>query len=422
MAATLAISPRVRGNPWHNSRERGEEARENKLKTEILKIEQSAPSVDNICTTLPAEGASEGCQDTHPSQSENREPSFPLLESTPPELLGSCVYRGKTVAILEGSQELQDLLGAVTAKGLETDSGHHGLRGTLLEQVKARQDYLIGILPDTELLALCKERRFYRANAAREQFARRIFNRERHCFASLMSIAATHPCRDELLRLAEAALEPAVRAVSACSADEVKSLCDSPDQLLAYAAKKRRKRDKRRQFMAGQQTRMLKKVPVLSLQEVIAAHNQYRRKGLPELQESLACRLKNETVGWDEVISMLPTRSCNKAEYFLRCLGLAPVGYATLPGEPHRDRWDKAAVLKTLTHHPACLYKRARDEYRGQLPDDLHARMLFDTGPYVKKYVEFLQKVAAKRGCQKRVSKRKKQAGCIPPSQKDATA
>ena len=53
MAATLANSPRARGNPWHNSRERGEKAREDKLKTEILKIEQSALRCVEFVRTSP---------------------------------------------------------------------------------------------------------------------------------------------------------------------------------------------------------------------------------------------------------------------------------------------------------------------------------------------------------------------------------
>lgn len=138
--------------------------------------------------------------------------SPPLEEATPgergplqpqadlaPASLGRVTFQGKTLEVREGSPELRMVLGAVTPKGLRRKPGFQHLVGdALLERVNRCQDEMIKSLTDAALVEACVEGGFYRAGAARDEWAARIRAGGVELYVALADAVAQHSSSKEL--------------------------------------------------------------------------------------------------------------------------------------------------------------------------------------------------------------------------------
>jgi hypothetical protein len=113
----------------------------------------------------------------------------------------------------------------------------------------------------------------------------------------------------------------------------------------------------------------------MPLHEVIEKYN--RRIFLdPKVRKRVRERLDRETMTNQEVANVLPFGS-DLVEGFLKGLGVARIGCLHAPRSIRQGNlWNREEVMQTIQNTTAHLLFRAKNEFRGQLPNHLHAAMM----------------------------------------------
>lgn len=273
-------------------------------------------------------------------------------DETRPSILGYCHHRGQRIAIHDRSPELALLLKAVTPKGLRRGSGYGCVCGASLKTLlHYEQDRQIGQLSDSQLVEVCTRGEFYRASAARTEWGRRIGIGNLQLFASLKR-QCRHEIRDggksPLMSLLRAVIAPALRNLHGQRGRALIPRTRSSDPLMAFAANQKRRDESRAADGVRYRRQKLLDLPNLSLHKVVHRYSYSRGSDSDQYKQGLAKRVEAETLAWEEVVCLMPTRDKRKITSCLRRLGIRELG--TVPSEERfsGDRWDKKAVREAV--------------------------------------------------------------------------
>jgi len=132
-------------------------------------------------------------------------------------------------------------------------------------------------------------------------------------------------------------------------------------------------------------------LPTMPLHEIIDKYNQ----GIfveQKVRKRARQRLERETMTEHEIADLLPF-GVYLVEKFLTGLGISRVGHLHSPRSIRQGNlWNREKVMQTIQNTTARLLFRAKNEFRGPLPDHLHAAMMFALADdYQKAYSDWLK-------------------------------
>jgi hypothetical protein len=303
------------------------------------RYDQHAPCAGDTRRIPPPEGATPGDQDPHPPGIRPGDAPLQPQADGAPASLGRMTVQGRTVEVREGSPELRTILEAVTPWGLRRKPGfQHVVGDALLERVNRLQDELIKSLSDAALVEACAQGGFYRASAARDEWAARIHRGNEELYAALADAVADDPSSKELRRLFNTVSPMAFRGMRDAHAWLA---LEERVEWKAYV------RERRRDAKNG----------VTHSEDSILCTRSLLHEGARYAEKTLGCRWPR----WEEKYKYIRKPSCEDVRAILSYTARFCAG----------DRWKKAEKLLLAATVKACR-EDLFDEARAALTPALH--------------------------------------------------
>ena len=234
--------------------------------------------------------------------------------------LGEALLNGCWMPIHANSQELDDLLSALTVVGFPKERGIK-VRGKLCESVNYHHSRLLKSLPDDVLIELCSRGNFYRARMAYEELERRVAKGHMNDFHLLIAALKENPGNHRLRDCFGAGIKPHEDLLTQMTKGELEGvLACSHDPIVTYAARSviaderwtkteaEEKQELAVQRAAAKKTAEsnLRKILKMNPKAVIDALNTKKFDDSRRSHRALIERLQEQTVGFHEIGMCFP--------------------------------------------------------------------------------------------------------------------
>jgi hypothetical protein len=277
--------------------------------------------------------------------------------------LGEALLNGYWMPIHANSQELDDLLSALTVVGFPKERGIK-IRGKLCESVNYHHSCLLKSLRDDVLIELCSKGHFYRARMAYEELERRIAKGHMNDFHLLIAALKENPGNHRLRDCFGAGIKPHEDLLTQMTKGELGGvLACSHDPIVTYAvrsviadgrwkkteAEEKQERAVQRATAKKTADSNLRKILKMNSQSVIDALNNKTFDGSRRSHRALIERLQEQTVGFHEIETFFPIDGAKELKGYLMANGVEPVGFVSFPFSRYFGyKYDRKAVSKLI--------------------------------------------------------------------------
>ena len=277
--------------------------------------------------------------------------------------LGEALLNGCWMPIHANSQELDDLLSALTVVGFPKERGIK-VRGKLCESVNYHHSRLLKSLPDDVLIELCSRGNFYRARMAYEELERRIAKGHMNDFHLLIAALKENPGNHRLRDCFGAGIKPHEDLLTQMTKGELEGvLACSHDPIVTYAARSviaderwtkteaEEKQELAVQRAAAKKTAEsnLRKILKMNPKAVIDALNTKKFDDSRRSHRALIERLQEQTVGFHEIGMCFPIDGAKELKGYLIGHGIEPVGFVSFPFSRYYGyKYDRKAVSELI--------------------------------------------------------------------------